>query len=85
MFWFPCPTEVTTDAEKEAFNYEQFFEDQIAHKKADNTYREFRKVSRQATKFPLAREVRKDKEITVWCSNDYLGMSWHPRVQEAVV
>ena len=25
------------------------------------------------------------KDITVWCSNDYLGMSYHPEVQKAVV
>ena len=24
------------------------------------------------------------KEIQVWCSNDYMGMSWHPQVRKAV-
>ncbi|KAK6176719.1 hypothetical protein SNE40_014963 [Patella caerulea] len=40
---------------------------------------------RDATQFPYAKDysgVKKD--ISVWCSNDYLGMSWHPKVKYAV-
>ena len=58
----------------------------MVRKKEDNTYRVFRKVSRRGEDFPLAEEhTEGQKEITVWCSNDYLGMSWHKDVQAAVV
>jgi 5-aminolevulinate synthase len=69
------------------FSYEDFFHDRLNAKKADNSYRVFKKVSRVATRFPAAVEHSSElpKDITVWCSNDYLGMSWHPKVQQAVV
>ena len=68
------------------FNYESFFNEQIENKKRDHTYRVFRKVSRKANDFPRAEEFTGGrKDITVWCSNDYLGMSWHPQVQESVL
>ncbi|CAG5116951.1 unnamed protein product [Candidula unifasciata] len=52
----------------------------------EHTYRVFKKVMRDATAFPYAYEhsTGKAKDITVWCSNDYLGMSWHPKVRQAV-
>ena len=68
------------------FDYDKFFGDKIEEKKADHSYRIFKKVSRMASKFPRAKEMTGgSKEITVFCSNDYLGMSWHPRVQSAVM
>ncbi|KAK2163346.1 hypothetical protein LSH36_81g04045 [Paralvinella palmiformis] len=68
------------------FNYEQFFLDQVTQKKKDHTYRVFRKVSRRCQDFPIAEEhTNGQKEITVWCSNDYLGMTWHKDVQAAVI
>jgi len=68
------------------FDYESFFLSKIDLKKNDNSYRVFKKVSRKATDFPNAVEhTGQRKDITVWCSNDYLGMSWHPQVQKAVV
>jgi 5-aminolevulinate synthase len=68
------------------FNYEDFFNEQLEAKKRDNSYRVFKKVSRRAGDFPLAQEHSgEQKDITVWCSNDYLGMSYHPEVQKAVV
>lgn len=67
------------------FEYESFFAGEIEKKKMDHSYRVFRKVMRNASQFPAAKEFSKgDKDITVWCSNDYLGMSAHPAVTEAV-
>lgn len=69
------------------FDYETFFRGRIDAKKADASYRIFKKVSRIATQFPSAVEHSgtEPRDITVWCSNDYLGMSWHPKVQQAVM
>ncbi|GAU94754.1 hypothetical protein RvY_06475 [Ramazzottius varieornatus] len=69
----------------EVFNYDSFFEKKIAEKKEDHTYRVFKKVNRSAVEFPHGREFTGgEKPITVWCSNDYLGMSRHPKVLQAV-
>lgn len=67
------------------FNYDKFFQSQIEKKKQDHSYRVFKKVLRKGSNFPYAEEHSGDKrKISVWCSNDYLGMSWHPNVTEAV-
>ncbi|VVC26878.1 Pyridoxal phosphate-dependent transferase, subdomain 2,Aminotransferase, class I/classII,Pyridoxal [Cinara cedri] len=67
------------------FNYENFFHEQIMRKKIDHSYRIFKKVNRLATDFPYALEYTgNEKPVTVWCSNDYLGMSCHPKVKGAV-
>ena len=77
---------LTTDTLQKFFNYEAFYKDEVDRKKNDHTYRVFRKVTRKGSDFPLAEECSDDKkDITVWCSNDYLGMSWHPKVQTAVM
>ena len=57
----------------------------INQKKADNSYRIFKRVNRSANDFPHAQDFSsssKEEKITVWCSNDYLGMSRHPKVVE---
>ena len=51
-------------------------------------FRTFRVLSRTAEKKPyaMARTTPLDDEdVSVWCSNDYLGMSSHPAVTEAVI
>ena len=54
-------------------------------KKMDHSYRIFKKVNRSAENFPAAKEYSwGEKNINVWCSNDYLGMSAHPQVKAAV-
>lgn len=71
----------------DGFPYEEFFHQQILRKKKDHSYRVFKKVNRLAGpgKFPSALEYSwGEKPITVWCSNDYLGMSCHPEVKAAV-
>ena len=71
---------------KSSFDYEQFFHSQILKKKQDHSYRVFKKVNRLAQSFPSALEYTgKKKTVTVWCSNDYLGMSRHPQVKEAFI
>ena len=71
---------------KDMFDYEGFFESKIEEKKQDSSYRIFKRVARLGSSFPMAEEHTKErKKISVWCSNDYLGMSWHPAVQSAVV
>lgn len=71
--------------EEAHFPYEEFFHEQIMRKKKDHSYRVFKKVNRLAKNFPAAMEYSwGEKPITVWCSNDYLGMSRHPEVTKAV-
>lgn len=55
-------------------------------KKQEHSYRIFKKVNRLAGDgLPRAMEYSAgEKPITVWCSNDYLGMSSHPEVMKAV-
>ena len=69
----------------ESFHYEDFFKSQIMKKKLDHSYRVFKKVNRNAENFPAAKEYSwGQRGIQVWCSNDYLGMSAHPKVKAAV-
>ena len=66
--------------------YDAKLEEKIEKKKSEHTYRVFRVVSREAKKFPYGQEARPDGDsrVSVWCSNDYLGMSHHNKVQSAV-
>lgn len=71
------------------FQYDHFFEKKIDEKKNDHTYRVFKTVNRRAQIFPMADDYTDSlltkKQVSVWCSNDYLGMSRHPRVCGAVM
>ncbi|KAI3357313.1 hypothetical protein L3Q82_015761 [Scortum barcoo] len=71
-----------------SFNYDHFFMEKIAEKKNDHTYRVFKTVNRSAEVFPFAEDYsiagRVGSQVSVWCSNDYLGMSRHPRVLDAI-
>ncbi|KAI2788139.1 5-aminolevulinate synthase [Penicillium oxalicum] len=57
------------------FNYESFFTTQIEAKKRDQSYRYFKNINRLVTGFPCAHLKSSQSQVTVWCSNDYLGMS----------
>ncbi len=67
-------------------DYAAFFRDKITALKAEGRYRVFCELSRRRGAFPSADEHRADgqRPITVWCSNDYLGMGQHPQVIEAL-
>ena len=68
-------------------DYENYFSDRIAGLRREGRYRIFADLERQAGSFPIATNYRDGKahDVTVWCSNDYLGMGQHPVVIEAVV
>ncbi|KAJ8258424.1 hypothetical protein COCON_G00174360 [Conger conger] len=71
------------------FHYDKFFEKKIEAKKNDHTYRVFKTVNRRATTFPMADDYTETlttkRDVSVWCSNDYLGMSRHPRVIHTIM
>ena len=68
-------------------DYESFFADAIARVKAEGRYRVFTEIARHKGDFPSATLYTDDgqqKEIRVWCSNDYLGMGQNPKVVAAM-
>ena len=67
-------------------DYDAFFGDAIGKVRADGRYRVFAELERHAGDFPHATrfEGNATSEITVWCSNDYLGMGQHPEVLAAM-
>lgn len=80
------PHQITTELNKQHFKYEQHFNRMIDAKKTDHSYRIFRKVNRNTESFPMADDYTfsdRPHKVTVWCSNDYLGMSGHPAVVSA--
>jgi 5-aminolevulinate synthase len=66
-------------------DYQHYFAKRIADLKSEGRYRVFADLERQCGRFPVARNYRDGQvhEVTVWCSNDYLGMGQHPEVLAA--
>lgn len=64
--------------------YQQFFSSQLGVLKNQGNYREFNQITRAAGLFPSAYLKKKAKNISVWCSNDYLAMGENESVIKAV-
>jgi 5-aminolevulinate synthase len=68
-------------------DYNSKFEALIAGMKLEGRYRTFIELERIAGDFPAALWRAPDggqRRVTVWCSNDYLGMGQHPDVLAAM-
>jgi 5-aminolevulinate synthase len=67
-------------------DYEGFFSERVSALRDEGRYRVFADLERRVGIFPKARLHRNgvEREVTIWCSNDYLAMGHHPVVLEAM-
>lgn len=68
-------------------DFEKHFGSQLAMLHEGGNYRVFAELERERGAFPRAKRFRADgsvHDVTVWCSNDYLGMGQHEAVMGAM-
>ena len=67
-------------------DYEGRFRQHLEALHAEGRYRVFADLKRRCGAYPAADHFAEGgpRDVTVWCSNDYLGMSQHPSVRAAM-
>ena len=68
-------------------NYQDYFKKNLELLKSEGNYRIFADLEKIAGNFPQAVNYKDNSvaEVTVWCSNDYLGMSQNKNVLESMI
>jgi 5-aminolevulinate synthase len=71
---------------QKGMNYEGFFKSELDRLRDEGRYRVFANLERDRGNYPHAtwRDAGSQRKVTVWCSNDYLGMGQHPDVLTAM-
>ena len=67
-------------------DYQTYFRSELDHLREQGNYRVFADLERERGNFPNADNHINDavRKVTIWCSNDYLGMGQHPTVLNAM-
>ncbi|KAK9240222.1 pyridoxal phosphate-dependent transferase [Lipomyces kononenkoae] len=82
------PTKTTSSSpakrQHNTYNYEDFYHAELTKKHKDKSYRYFNNINRLAKEFPKAHTTSEEERVTVWCSNDYLGMSKNKEVLKSM-
>lgn len=71
-------------------DYLSHFRSAVERLKSEKRYRVFANLERDVDRFPIARWWPAGidgapRDVTIWCSNDYLGMGTHPRSRNAAI
>ncbi|MEM1053754.1 MAG: aminotransferase class I/II-fold pyridoxal phosphate-dependent enzyme, partial [Pseudomonadota bacterium] len=67
-------------------DFDTIFKSQLDTLRKEGNYRIFAELERRCGAFPKARcyDDKSPDEVTVWCSNDYLGMGQNPHIREVM-
>ncbi len=65
-------------------DYNALCDDATNTLREEGRYRVFNTIAREAGSYPYAKHKDLDKDVIVWCANDYLGMGQHPDVVSAM-
>ena len=67
-------------------DFDGLFSDQLDLLKKEGNYRVFAELERRSGAFPKAKsyDKRSPENVTIWCSNDYLGMGQSQIVKDAM-
>ena len=82
-----CINSVSLKFKRKMNNYKKIFRESLDNLKKDGNYRIFADLEKIAGNFPQALNYKDNSvsEVTVWCSNDYLGMSQNDIVIKSMI